>query len=228
MKNHSTTINLAIAACSPLVQLGISEFIKDLRLGYHCVLTSTALSGMREELMQVSATVLIAELGGNQEQLAGTAQWLLMLAEQCPWLNIVVYTTCRDAAILSMLRSYQQFSLIGQQESPSQLYSDMRTALIEGNICSPSIKACFDTGRIPTSSGLATLTNTERKVLSHLFAGLSLTDIATLFHRSIKTISAHKCNSMRKLGVRTDAELFQMSQADVERVTYRAGSSSGG
>ncbi|VTR59847.1 Transcriptional activator protein BglJ [Serratia fonticola] len=59
------------------------------------------------------------------------------------------------------------------------------------------------------------MTNTERKVLSHLFAGLSMADIAALYHRSIKTISAHKCNSMRKLGVDNDADLFLRLRRDV-------------
>ncbi|WP_438272349.1 helix-turn-helix domain-containing protein [Serratia fonticola] len=58
------------------------------------------------------------------------------------------------------------------------------------------------------------LTRSERNVLIHLFSGLSMTEIAKLLNRSIKTISAHKCSIMRKLGVRNDAELYQMFERD--------------
>lgn len=224
MKYHSTTIKLAIVACSPLIRLGISQFTHDLQLGFRYVLNSGSLSGLRQKLMEASATVLIVELGGTHEQLVSTSQQLLALAEQCPRLNIVVYTACRNAVILSALNCYKQFSLIGQQETASQLRNDMMRALINGNICSPGIKACLAHARMPA---LAALSSTERKVLTHLFSGLSLTDIALLSHRSIKTISAHKCNSMRKLGVRTDAELFQMSQAEVALMGYEDGFFSG-
>jgi len=45
-------------------------------------------------------------------------------------------------------------------------------------------------------------------VLKHLFHGMDLQQIAQMKQLSIKTISAHKCNAMRKLDIRTDSELF--------------------
>ncbi|MOA38536.1 putative transcription factor YjjQ [compost metagenome] len=67
---------------------------------------------------------------------------------------------------------------------------------------------------------LVVLTQAEHKVLEYLQQGMSVSDVADLLHRSVKTISAHKCNSMRKLGVRNDAELFQHLRSQVTDTPY--------
>jgi two-component system capsular synthesis response regulator RcsB len=57
----------------------------------------------------------------------------------------------------------------------------------------------------------APLTSREREVLRCCLDGLSVSDIAKKFSRSVKTISGHKQNAFRKLGVATDHELFKLS-----------------
>ncbi|KVH45250.1 LuxR family transcriptional regulator [Burkholderia diffusa] len=48
----------------------------------------------------------------------------------------------------------------------------------------------------------------EHEVLRCYLAGMSVSDIASKFSRSPKTISAQKQSAYRKLGIRSDAELF--------------------
>ncbi|MBN3769073.1 cable pilus system response regulator transcription factor CblR [Burkholderia sp. Se-20378] len=48
----------------------------------------------------------------------------------------------------------------------------------------------------------------EHEVLRCYLAGMSVSDIASKFSRSPKTISAQKQSAFRKLGIRSDAELF--------------------
>ncbi|KVN02053.1 cable pilus system response regulator transcription factor CblR [Burkholderia stagnalis] len=48
----------------------------------------------------------------------------------------------------------------------------------------------------------------EHEVLRCYLAGMSVSDIASKFSRSRKTISAQKQSAFRKLGIRSDAELF--------------------
>lgn len=207
-------INLAIVARSPLTRLGMVQFIQDLHLGHRCVLATSSLLPLQEKLADTAVTVLVAELSGLQEELTSMTQWLLMLHEQYPSLHIVLYTPCRDVSILLPLQSRQRISLIAQFESREQIQQDMAVALAGVKVCSPSIKMVINQRTSAVQSGTDALTVAERKVMTHLFAGLSVTDIASMCHRSIKTISAHKCNGMRKLGVRNDAELFQISHSD--------------
>ncbi|HWX04018.1 response regulator transcription factor [Collimonas sp.] len=56
----------------------------------------------------------------------------------------------------------------------------------------------------------AELSPREREVLRCCLNGLSVTQIAEKFDRSTKTISTQKHAAFRKLGIRTDNELFKM------------------
>jgi two-component system capsular synthesis response regulator RcsB len=215
MKDHTATINLAIVARSPLIRLGIVQFIQDLELGYRCDLIASSLLSLYEKADKATIKMLMTELSGTPEEMAKMIRHLQILAKQWPRLKIVVYSACRDLAILAPLQSHKQFSLVAQQDTPAQIRQDMVVALAGGRVCSPSIRHYFERTNLQEQSGAKVLTNTERKVMSHLFAGLSMADIAILYHRSIKTISAHKCNSMRKLGVDNDADLFQRLRRDI-------------
>lgn len=57
---------------------------------------------------------------------------------------------------------------------------------------------------------LARLTLKEFEVVRCSLQGLSPTQIATKFSRSVKTISGHKITAFRKLGADSDAALFRM------------------
>ncbi|WP_371365433.1 response regulator [Pseudomonas sp. QL9] len=52
----------------------------------------------------------------------------------------------------------------------------------------------------------------EQEVLRCCLEGMSVSQIARKFSRSMKTISGQKQSAFRKLGVRTDAELFKLKQ----------------
>jgi DNA-binding NarL/FixJ family response regulator len=66
---------------------------------------------------------------------------------------------------------------------------------------------------IPGSHNLTfALSPKEREVLRCYLGGMSVSEVATKFKRSIKTISTQKSSACRKLGVRTDAELFMLNR----------------
>lgn len=55
---------------------------------------------------------------------------------------------------------------------------------------------------------LSQLSPKEHEVIRCFIEGMTVSDIAQKFHRSIKTISAQKQSAMRKLGIKTDHELL--------------------
>jgi two-component system capsular synthesis response regulator RcsB len=59
-------------------------------------------------------------------------------------------------------------------------------------------------------AGNADLTPREREVLRCFLSGMSVAQIAEKFSRSNKTISTQKQAGYRKLGIRSDAEFFQI------------------
>ncbi len=72
-------------------------------------------------------------------------------------------------------------------------------------------KAASGDGAPSIESGLSVdlrLSPREHEVLRCFLAGMSVSDIASKFSRSRKTISAQKQSAFRKLGIRSDAEFF--------------------
>ncbi|OHX10890.1 DNA-binding response regulator [Chromobacterium sphagni] len=65
-------------------------------------------------------------------------------------------------------------------------------------------------GPSPTLLDHPDLSPREREVLRCCLHGLSVSDIAAKFSRSIKTISNQKQSALKKLGLRRDNELFQL------------------
>lgn len=61
-----------------------------------------------------------------------------------------------------------------------------------------------------TLSDMPSLSPREREVLRCCLDGMSVTEIAEKFARSVKTISGQKQSAFRKLGVRSDHELFKI------------------
>lgn len=72
------------------------------------------------------------------------------------------------------------------------------------------------------------LSPTERAILRHLSAGLSIPEIAQQLDRNIKTVRAHKYNAMVKLGVSSDVGLLDAADilghlpARARKLTVRA------
>lgn len=58
--------------------------------------------------------------------------------------------------------------------------------------------------------GCQQLSRNEREVLDLMLAGLTVSEIAQRRHRSIKTVSTQKTAALRKLGLRTDVEIYAM------------------
>lgn len=59
--------------------------------------------------------------------------------------------------------------------------------------------------------GLARLSTRELEIVKHLLDGKRSKEIALLLDISEKTICTHRCRAFRKLGLRSDRELFRMA-----------------
>lgn len=211
MKTPLSAIKLAVVAPLPLLQAGMAHFIQNLVPPLHFVVMVSSLEQLLAQWAPPQIDLLTVVLSGSPQEIARDTQQLLVLSERVPALRIVVCTYCRDMALLARLNVRPHISLLARQETQDQTRRDMAQALTGAKVCSPSLATYL----LPSSDTaqeqdiMVVLTQAEHKVLEHLQQGMSVSDVADLLHRSVKTISAHKCNSMRKLGVRNDAELFQ-------------------
>lgn len=222
MKTSLSVVKLAVVAPIPLLQTGMAHFIQNLDPPLNLVVMVSSLEQLLAQWTPPQIDLLAVVLSGSPQEIARDTQQLLQLSERSPALRIVVCTYCRDMALLTRLHVMPHISLLARQESQDQTRRDMAQALTGTKVCSPSLATYLQPGSSPVQEQdiMVVLTQAEHKVLEHLQRGMSVSDVADLLHRSVKTISAHKCNSMRKLGVRNDAELFQHLRSQVTDTPY--------
>jgi two-component system capsular synthesis response regulator RcsB len=199
---------VALMDSHPLTLFGLSTLIKSIDENMEISLQEPGLGKMLDALMYQSVDILVTDLQSAEESLQEGLDILLRMHAQYPDMNIVVYTSCHDSNGLRSLLNHYTISVIARGESLTDTEAFFRQAFDKKRVLSPKI--CCDLARINEAHQCVTakLTRSEIDVLRHLFNGMDLQQIARMKQLSIKTISAHKCNAMRKLDVRTDSELF--------------------
>ena len=80
-----------------------------------------------------------------------------------------------------------------------------------GRIASVIAKSSVAPVRAPSSRDWQPLTRREREVLDHLLAGASSKAIARELNVSPRTVEEHRANIMRKMGVKTAAQLMAVT-----------------
>ncbi|AXK61844.1 DNA-binding response regulator [Burkholderia sp. IDO3] len=122
-----------------------------------------------------------------------------------PLVRLVVLTMLDNPALLQHIRDAGVLAVVGKRSNLSALPLAIAAAYHGRSYASlPQRQA-------PAASaedGARPLSPREIEIVRLCAHGMSMTDIALHFGRSIKTISTHKHNAMDKLGITSDAELF--------------------
>jgi two-component system capsular synthesis response regulator RcsB len=210
MNTRPPIINLAIMAESPLTRLGIEQFALSLNQGIRCQVQVASVYQLCQRVQERPIDLLISGLAGAQESAVQGAEKLIKLCSSRPEIRQIIYTYSRCGKLLHRLGHQPQVSLISRQETQEQAKECFTQALSGFRVCSPKIQAAIGEYAKEDIAVWQQLTSREREVLHLLFDGLSITEVARRLKRNIKTISAHKRNSMQKLGVYDDVELFAL------------------
>ncbi|WP_175812897.1 cable pilus system response regulator transcription factor CblR [Burkholderia contaminans] len=141
----------------------------------------------------------------------------------------ILMTSSNDTpATVNMTMRAGALGFFGKSENLTELANAIRIVARGRSYISPELANRIMSGKTPDprvaeprpaseesvqlpESGLSTdlrLSPREHEVLRCFLAGMSVSDIAEKFSRSRKTISTQKQSAFRKLGIRSDAELF--------------------
>jgi DNA-binding NarL/FixJ family response regulator len=141
-----------------------------------------------------------------------------------PEVRLLVISALHRPATVALAMRCGAMGFMGKEMCPEQLLVAIRCLAGGREYLHPTMAAELRDNRVSTvqepreglssQPGLNTLINEltvrEREVLRCCLDGLSVTNIAEKFQRSIKTISTQKHAAFRKLGVRCDNELFKI------------------
>lgn len=208
----TTPIKIALMDSSPLALGGLCYFLDSLGIAKEIVFQESSLKKVTEAFMYQSVDVLITDLYSQSETFTEGRDMILNLCTQYPNLILIVYTSCQSGEKMRQLLCEPNVSLISRSEPLRKVADSFKQALQGRRFLSQKICGYLASQNSPAELAMRKLTYSEKEVLKQLFNGMSLGEIARMRDLSIKTISAHKCNAMRKLSVKNDAELFLMKE----------------
>jgi len=137
---------------------------------------------------------------------------LSFLRRRYPDLKIIVFTTVENGAIIGEMLRMGVHSVLSKVEDIGHLISAIHAVYAGATYLSPSVRANAALNHDSSqqqSGGWPKLSRRELEVVRLYVSGHSITDIASQLNRTKQTVSSQKSSAMRKLGVKSDADLFR-------------------
>ncbi|BEM27244.1 hypothetical protein SME05J_08140 [Serratia marcescens] len=176
---------------SYLVRKGMETFLVTRTSDRYFIDTLRELEGALKDEMP---RALIMELYHQSEYLYDVLRFVLTAKNVWPEIPLVIFTAVEHPGILALLATDARIAIVTKSD-PLHCLNDAIAAAGEfSGYRSPHIRA-----RLAHTA--AALSDTEWRVLAMMVAGASPRSIANVTRRSYKTISSHKLNIMRKLGL---------------------------
>ncbi|MBC3468210.1 response regulator transcription factor [Pseudomonas sp. RW10S2] len=184
-----------------------------------------AYKSSRELMRSMSAApadVLLLDFVLGRDELDGVSL-IRVLRVRFPACRILVLSSHHDSATVSLALRVGARGFIGKHEDLLGLAKAIRMIASGGIYLSAEISykmadaihQCKEAPQLISDNDLqfAALSAREREVIRCYLDGMTITEIADKFNRSIKTISTQKANAFRKLGVTSNNGLFKIMRA---------------
>lgn len=170
-------------------------------------------------MTQTPADILLLDFSLGRDEMDGVSL-IRALRARFPDCRILVLSAHHESATVSLALRVGARGFVGKGEDMSNLVKAIR-AVASGAIYL-SADMSYQVADATTSDGdskgpvsedilqQASLSAREQEVIRCYLAGMTVTEIAEKFNRSIKTISAQKATAFRKLGVTSNNGLFKI------------------
>ncbi|MFM0056488.1 response regulator transcription factor [Paraburkholderia phytofirmans] len=208
----STPVRAIIADDHPLVLLAIENLMN----GYpnmEIVGRAADATELFAEIDRRSCDLVLMDLympGGSD---GSGLEVVRQFKTRYPDIALVVLTMETEATELQKVISLGVEGLVSKRDRIDLIHVAVITALARECYVGPAVRALIAdataTQRLDYVRKI--LSRRELEVFTQYASGYGVTEIAGRLERSVKTISAQKCTAMRKLALRSDAELFRFA-----------------
>lgn len=132
----------------------------------------------------------------------------------CPDIKILTLTRHTDDGYLQQLIQAGSNGYVLKQSAPTELINAIRTICSGKSYLDPALTEKVMGGYIRQSTALrgaskVELTDRETEIVRLIAWGYSNKEIAARLEISVKTVEAHKANSMQKLGMRSRIDIVR-------------------
>lgn len=167
------------------------------------------------------ADLLLLDFSLSPDELDGVSL-IRALRVKFPNCHILVLSTHHDPATVSLAMRVGARGFVGKSEDMTQLLKAIRKVAAGAVYLSTDMTYRLaetvtsgtreSQGNAQDALAQAELTSREQEVIRCYLAGMTVSEIAEKFNRSIKTISTQKTSAFRKLGVTSNNELFKLNR----------------
>lgn len=228
MKIYSNSLNVALLDDHPMIRTAFELCFRqeqDMKL----VGAWGSSSELFAQLKTTPVDVLVLDFLLGDRELDGLAL-VKQLRSHYPCLKILIASSLESPAIVKMVLTAGVRGFVGKSQHMEEIFSAIRQ-VAQGNVyLSPTVAYEVENlyavheetvqGRTEPESKdsmgsmyekVKLLSPREVEVVRCFLDGLSVSQIALKFKRSRKTVSGQKQSALKKLGLRSDSELFKYS-----------------
>lgn len=176
---------------NPWVRKGLRALIEPEPTRYQFVYSIREIEAV---LKENEKQILIMELYNESESLYDVLRFILTINDFWPKTPLIIFTEVTNASILAMLAAEAHLSLVAKGDPLDCLLVAVAVADTGVGFRSPGIQAAL-------TQPVEPLSRSEWLILAMMITDSDPRRIARVTHRSYKTVSTHKLNIMRKLGL---------------------------
>ncbi|MCR9571514.1 response regulator transcription factor [Vibrio alginolyticus] len=224
MVNSASKIRLTLLDDHELVLQGITSYLSK-EDSFSILSTYTKSNDLVQSFKDGLPDILIAdyELGPDEND---GVNLIRFVHSRFPSIKVIVMSTHFSAGIVSSALRAGAKGFVGKHQSQEELIRAVKMVFkgklyldkcmlekisdIKGVPPVANLNSSKNTLKVASLVNVEKLTTREQEVVRCLTSGMSVSEIALKFSRSIKTISTQKINAMKKLGVSTDKELYKI------------------
>lgn len=204
------TIRIVVADDHPLIRMGVRQVLSG-ELGFVIVDEASSVDGLLGILAFGKCDVLVTGLCMPGVRHADGLEMLETIRRKFPAIRVVVLTMQENAATLQGALDAGACAVLGKSSRLAELPRAIVAAHQRRSYIGKTIRRDGVTSSLPGIGAgmgpLAALSPREAEVVRLYVSGMSVSGVAQHLNRSIKTVSTHKICAMKKLGIRSDADL---------------------
>ncbi|MCU8002958.1 MULTISPECIES: response regulator transcription factor [unclassified Shewanella] len=203
---------IILADDHPIILTGVRSLMAEMQPSCDIVAEANNVSELWSTLEQHECDLLITDFSmPNDDNVDGMAM-IKQLRRKYPNLPIIVLTQVHNLGVLQALLQLGIQGLLLKKSVIAELEKTVKKVLLGSVYIGETVRELLNEQGINQYAIPVELSLKELEVVRLLANGMSVTQVASYLHRSVKTISTQKTNAMQKLGLKSDSELFHYAQ----------------
>ena len=210
-------VQIAIADDHPVILEALENQLKkltDIRVAVLAETGEDLLTGLKRKACDVVISDFTMQTSEREE--SDGFGLITRIRQEHPKAKLIVYTAMDNSAVVKRLYRMGIFSVISKKEKTAELLAAVKATQCDKQVYFPSsLRGELELSWAQGEAFAQTkeLTVSEMEVVRLFVSGFSLGDICERLARTPSTVSTHKNNAMRKLGLTNDTDLIKYAYA---------------